>query len=84
MRGQFINCIKTENKRLTIESSQELQDVHKTIIQVKLHQIPNIGKLATHDKKGRKIEKRDELHEEFEMLMLRSSNLLLESLLLVE
>ena len=50
MRGQFINCIKTENKRLTMESSQELQDVHKTIIQVKLHQIPNIGNLATHDK----------------------------------
>ena len=33
-----------------MESSQELQEVHKTIFQVKLHQIPNIGNLATHDK----------------------------------
>ena len=61
MRGQFINCIKIENK--TIESSQELQEIHKTIIQVKLHQIPSLRNLVTHDKKGRKIRERDELHE---------------------
>ena len=42
-----------------MESSQELQEVHKTIIQVKLHQIPSLGNLATHDKMGRKIGERD-------------------------
>lgn len=48
----------------TIESSQGSQEIYKTIIQVKLHQIPSLRDLTTHDTKVRKAKEKGKLHEQ--------------------